>query len=67
MFSAGAAVFTLRLRAEGHLPFPDSAQPDLVARVTVGGAVPAPEHVVRLGDVIDSWLRGAAGLPIGGW
>jgi nitroreductase len=49
LISVGAAVFTLRLgmRREGYLPalsyFPESDQPDLVARVTAGrAAAPTP-------------------------
>jgi nitroreductase len=59
MISVGAAVFTLRLRlrAEGLLPapeyFPDPAQPDLVARVAVSDAGPAPEQVLRLAAAIE--------------
>jgi hypothetical protein len=59
MISVGAAVFTLRLRlrAEGRRPapayFPDPAQPDLVARVTVGDTAPPPEHVLRLAAAIE--------------
>jgi hypothetical protein len=59
LISVGAAVFNLRLRlrAEGRLPapayFPDPEQPELVARVRLGAAVPAPEDVQRLAAAIE--------------
>ncbi|MFC4070036.1 Acg family FMN-binding oxidoreductase [Actinoplanes subglobosus] len=59
MISVGAALFNLRLRlrASGRLPapayFPDAQQPDLIARVSVGEPVEAPEDVLRLAAAIE--------------
>ncbi|GIE82318.1 nitroreductase [Actinoplanes philippinensis] len=59
MISVGAAVFTLRLRilADGLRPsvayFPDAERPDLVARVTTGEPVAAPDETLRLAAAIE--------------